>query len=186
MTLPDLHIDFSTSELKGGGVQESVRTIGDLIEIFRDQPAVRRMAPQTLIYKVQSYLPVAEGTSGGLFWGSTVVYPGQVGDEYFMTKGHFHSVPDRGEYYVTTSGEGALILMDRQRQTRMEVMKPTSVHYIPGHTAHRVANTGNSPLSFFACWPSDAGHDYATIVQEGFSSRLRCIDGQPTLVREES
>ena len=99
------------------------------------------MAPQTPIYKVQSYLPVVEGTSGGLFWGSTVVYPGHVGDEYFMTKGHFHSVPDRGEYYVTTAGESALILMDRQRQTRMEVMKPTSVHYIPGHTAHRVANT---------------------------------------------
>jgi hypothetical protein len=55
-------------------------------------------------------LPVAEGTPGGLYWGTTFIQPGLVGDEYFMTKGHSHSLPDRAEYYITASGEGALIL----------------------------------------------------------------------------
>ncbi len=181
-----LAMNFSTSALSGASIQESVRTLGDILDIFRDVPAAQRLARQTLVYKVQSFLPVPEGTVGGLFWGSTVVYPGQVGDEYFMTKGHFHSISDRAEYYITTGGEGALILMDRDRRTRYAVMRPSSVHYIPGHTAHRVANTGSTALYFFACWPSDAGHDYEAILREGFSARLRCVDGRPALIPEAS
>jgi glucose-6-phosphate isomerase len=68
--------------------------------------------------------------------------------------------------------------------TRVQFMKPGSAHYIPGHTAHRVANVGDTVLSFLACWPSDAGHDYQTIAEHGFSARLRCIDDKPKLVEE--
>ena len=35
-----------------------------------------------------------------------------------------------------------------------------------GGVAHRVANTGNSVLSFAACWPSDAGHNYEEIANK--------------------
>jgi glucose-6-phosphate isomerase len=45
-----------------------------------------------------------------------------------------------------------------------------------------VANTGNGPLTFGACWPADAGHNYAEIAQNGFSSRLLRVAGQPQLV----
>jgi len=137
-----------------------------------------------LVYRVQMFRPVAEGVVGGLFWGTTFVEPGLVGDEYFMTKGHFHVLRNRSEYYVTTGGEGALILMDEGRRTRFELMRPGSVHYIPSSHAHRVANTGSSVLSFLACWPSDAGHDYESVLEHGFSARLRRVDGSPFLVEE--
>jgi glucose-6-phosphate isomerase len=175
-------MNLQTGALSGDAVVEVARNISDLCGVFADEAAQARLAPDTLVYRVQCYLPVPAGTPGGLYWGTTVIQPGFVGDEYFMTKGHFHSLPDRAEYYITACGEGALILMDMERRTRFEPMRPGSVHYIPGHTAHRVANTGAAPLSFFACWPSDAGHDYATIARDGFSARLRYVAGRPVLI----
>jgi glucose-6-phosphate isomerase len=58
------------------------------------------------------------------------------------------------------------------------------VHYVPAHAAHRVANTGETVLSFLACWPADAGHDYETILARGFSARMLDVNGIPTLVAE--
>ena len=31
---------------------------------------------------------------GDLAFGTTILYPGKIGDEYFMTKGHFHTKLD--------------------------------------------------------------------------------------------
>src|SRR5581483_1451431 len=140
------------------------------------------MDPEAVVYRVEYWLPVTEGTTGGLFWGTTVVEPGRVGDEFFMTHGHFHAMRNRAEFYATVRGEGALILMDEDGRTWFEPMQPGSLHYIPGATAHRVANTGSAPLAFAGCWPSDAGHDYAAIRETGFGARLLDIDGQPILV----
>ena len=179
---PHLWMDLATGALSG--IEKVARTLGQLKGLFRDEAAWNAMDPETVVYRVQAYCPVPEGRPGGLFWGTTFIEPGMVGDEYFMTKGHFHQVRDRTEFYVGAQGEGALILMDEDRRTWFEEMRPGSVHHIPGRTAHRVANTGSGVLSFFACWPSDAGHDYSTIATAGFSARLRCVNGRPTLIEE--
>ena len=163
----------------------SVTTLGQMAAFYADADAVARMDPESLLYKVQWWEPVAPGVEGGLFCGGTILESGRVGDEYFMTKGHFHAVRNRGEYYATVAGEGMLLLMDEQRRTRVEVMTPGSLHYIPGATAHRVVNTGDVPLRFWACWPSDAGHDYGTIATEGFSARVLLRNGVPTLVPKD-
>src|SRR5690606_14508962 len=101
-----------------------------------------------------------------------------VGDEYFMTKGHFHVNRNRGEFYWGLEGEGLLVLMDEERKVEVQEVKKGSVHYIKGHVAHRVINTGSSQLSFGACWPSDAGHDYESIEKKGFSVRVMEKDGK--------
>jgi len=163
-------------------LRESVKTLGQLADVFADRNALRTMDANTVVYRVQVWLPVPEGTEGGLFWGVTVIEAGQVGAEYFMTHGHFHLKRDRSEFYATLEGDGALILMDESRKTRVEPMTSGSVHFIPPRTAHRVANIGKSPLRFMACWPSDAGHDYETIRNQGFGSRLLCVDDKATLV----
>lgn len=179
-----IRVDLRTGRLSGAAVAETVRTIGDLRGIFHDEAARLALPQDRVVYRVQSFQPVPDGRSGGLFWGSTVVNPGRVGDEYYMTKGHFHAVRDRGEYYVTVDGQGSLVLMDEQRRTRLERMRPGTVHYMHGHVAHRVANTGTRPLSFLACWPSDAGHDYDTIVRDGFGARVICRDEVAVLVAD--
>lgn len=178
-------MDWLTGQMTGRGVQSKRKPLGLMRGAYLDARAFDAMDPGQLVYCVQFWTPVDEGTPGGLFWGQTTVYPGTVGDEYFMTSGHFHAQRNRAEYYVTLCGEGGLLLMDEERNTRWERMHTGSVHYIAGHVAHRVANTGEGPLTFAACWPSDAGHDYGTIMEDGFSARLRSVNGLPQLVSED-
>ncbi len=177
-------IDWGTGVLAGDAVQSSAKRLGDIRHLFLDAQSAEALDPDTIVYRVQYWLPVAEGTAGGLFWGTTIISPGKVGDEYFMTQGHYHAHRDRAEIYTTIRGEGALLLMDESGVMRCEAMTPGSVHYIPGHTAHRVANTGAAELAFAGCWPSDAGHDYGTIREKGFSARLREVNGLPVLIPE--
>ena len=180
----DISMDWTTGLIRGTKFETTKRTLGDLGTFFYDQRAVSAMPSDTLLYEVQSYQPVKEATEGGLFWGNTTLYPGTVGEEYFMTKGHFHHLDNRAEYYVTCKGVGSLLLMEKDGPTVAETMSTGSVHYIPGGHAHRVANTGNEPLVFIACWPSDAGYDYTTIEKQGFSARMMKRNGSPTLVAQ--
>jgi glucose-6-phosphate isomerase len=69
--------------------------------------------------------------------------------------------------------------MDKTRNIRAECISPGSLHYINGEISHRVVNTGGSVLSFGACWPSDAGHNYETVARTGFSARVIEVDGKP-------
>ncbi len=178
----DPAITFINDQLKGALIDRINRKIKDLPDIFYDKKAFEELPVETIVYEVASYFPVAEGTEGGLFYGITYIHPGTVGEEYFMTKGHFHKIRNRAEYYCTLHGEGMLLLMNEQGETWAERMFPGSIHFIPGHMAHRTANTGDSILSFSAFWPSDAGHDYDTISKQGFSKILVKRNGHPELV----
>ena len=180
-----MRIDWEKGLLIGNGqLRESTKTLGQLENIFLNEHARRAMDPNTVIYRVQVWYPLPEGTEGGQFWGTTVVEPGTVDSEYFMTQGHYHQKRDRTEFYGTVEGEGALILMSEDRETRMEAMSPGSLHFIPPNTAHRLANTGSGPLRVVACWPSDAGHDYESVRNHGFGARLLNVQQRPTLVRQ--
>ncbi len=176
-----VELDVANFGLKGFAVQIQTRTLDEIVSIFLDQRAVQLIPPKTVVYTVQSWLPVEEGTPGGLFLGTSTIMPGKVGDEYFMTKGHFHAKSDRAEFYWGVLGKGVLILMDRNRNTWGEEVYPGSLHYIGSDIAHRLANTGDENLVVGACWPSDAGHDYEEIAENGFSARLVEINGQPVL-----
>lgn len=173
---------YSGGSLSGTPVQKLERTIGDLKGLFADQESFDRRDPGLPAYEVEIYFPVPEGTEGGLFFGITRIQPGTIGKEYLMTKGHSHLVENRAEFYWGIAGEGMLLLMDKDRHTRAERMFPGSLHYIDGFMAHRVANTGDTVLSFGACWPADAGHNYDMIAEKGFSRRLMKIDGVPCLI----
>lgn len=179
---PLVEFNSKTGELKGSKVIHSEKKIGDLVQIFFDTVECEKMNREQLVYKVQAFFPIDEGTVGGLFFGNTTIYPGKVGSEYFMTKGHFHHQKDRGEFYWCISGKGMLLFMDENRKVWAEKMEPNSLHYIPGKIAHRVVNTGNVPLCFGACWPSDAGHNYEEITENGFSARIIEKNGTPELI----
>jgi len=177
-----VELNLKNYQMKGDPVINQTRKLKDLKGIFQDQEAFDQMDQEQLAYTVQSWLPVADGTPGGLFFGASTIYPGKVGNEYFMTKGHFHSQSDRAEFYWGVQGKGMLVLMDRNRNTWAEEVYPGSLHYIGGEIAHRLANTGDEKLIVGACWPSDAGHDYEEIAVNGFSALLVEVDGKPKLV----
>lgn len=178
-------LDWLAGEIKEGAVREFVKNARDLAGIYADEAALQRMNPNRVMYRVRWIEPALPGSEGGLFWGVTIIEPGQVGDEYFMTHGHFHANRTRAEFYGTAHGTGMLVLMNKERKTWTEPMKPGSLHYVRGEYAHRVANTGDKPLAFWACWPTDAGYDYEAILLRGFGARLRCRDGKPVLINND-
>jgi glucose-6-phosphate isomerase len=177
-----VELNLSNYILKGEPVINQIRKLKDIPGIFADEKAYTDMDQELLVYTVEAWLPVSEGTPGGLFFGASTIYPGKVGNEYFMTKGHFHAQSDRAEFYWGVQGKGLLILMNRNRNTWAEEVYPGSLHYIGAEIAHRLANTGGEKLIVGACWPSDAGHDYEEIAVKGFSARLLEVNGKPKLV----
>ena len=167
---------FIGKNLEGKKIVHTTRTLGHIRSIFESGSQITEQQANEIAYKVSAYLPEKEGTPGGLYFGVTNLNPGLVGDEYFMTKGHFHANLNTAEFYWGIEGEGMLILMDEQGKTKGVRMFPGSLHYIPGRIAHRVANVADTILSFGACWPSNAGHNY----DMEFSARLKKIKGTPT------
>lgn len=178
---PFNQVDLKNWQLSGKDIIASEKFISQLVNVFANEEERIKMDQQTVVYNVQAHLPVKEGTPGGLYFGTTIIQPGKVGDEYFMTRGHYHLNADRAEYYWGVQGQGMLLLMDKHQKVWAERMFPGSLHYIGSHIAHRVANVGNEPLIFGACWPSDAGHNYEEIDENGFAARLLEVDGKPVL-----
>ncbi len=175
-------LDPHSGHLSGAEITHSFRTIGALTGYFADEIARSAMDQDTIVYRVESYEPVPEGQAGAVCCATTFLSAGRVGDEYFMTRGHFHANQDRPELEVTVSGEGALVLMSTGRETIIERMRPRSVHHVPSGTAHRVANNGTETLVFISYWASETGHDYETIRLHGFGGRVLLVEGQPELV----
>ncbi len=174
--------DLETGALSGENTSSAQKKLGEITSIFADRQAAETMDPDTVVYEVSTHTEVPEGTPGGLFFGTSCIHPGKVGDEYFMTKGHFHSRRGTAEYYWGISGEGVLLLLDEEGNCKAEAVEKGSLHYIGGHVAHRLVNTGEQDLVVGACWPSDAGHDYGTIAESGFPVRVVCQQGRPELV----
>ena len=99
---------------------------------------------------------------------TTTLYPGKVGREFYMTKGHFHQKRDRSEIYICLSGRGLLVMATEDGTVTVERMLQGTVNYVPGGWAHRSVNVGDEPLVFYAADIADAGQDYATIERDGF------------------
>lgn len=116
--------------------------------------------------------------------GITIVHPGKVGEEYFMTKGHFHTVLDTAEVYYCLKGEGAMVMETPEGEWSVEELHSGRVLYVPPRWAHRSVNTSlREDLVMFFIYPANAGHDYGTIEQQGFrklilerDSRVQIVD----------
>lgn len=122
--------------------------------------------------------------AGELMNGITIVHPGKVGEEYFMTKGHFHTVLDTAEVYYCLKGDGAMVMETPEGEWSVEELNPGRVLYVPPRWAHRSVNMDpREDLVMFFIYPANAGHDYGTIEQQGFrklvlerDSRVQIID----------
>ena len=176
--------DLRTGAVFGEKVRHSTKRLGQLAGLFADETARAAMDADVAVYDVEWHEPAPEGTPGGLFFGTSTVHPGKVGEEFFMTRGHLHLRREAAEYYWGVSGSGLLLLADEAGDCRAEIVEPGSLHYIPGRTAHRLVNTGAEDLVVGACWGTDAGHDYGQPDEALFGARVLDRAGTPTLVPE--
>ena len=185
---PSYKFDVTTGDIMpmsskpDGTLLQQRRSLGDVAAIFADQPALARMDLDQTAYRVDVWMPAAEGTPDALQVGTSFLSPGLVGDEYFMTKGHYHARRERPEVYWGIGGAGLLLLQDEDGRCRAERVFPGSLHHIFGHVAHRLVNTGTEVLTVGACWPLDAGHDYGALADTGFAYRVLKRDGAAQLV----
>jgi len=110
--------------------------------------------------------------SGDLQFGISKTYPGTVGGECFMTKGHYHAVAGTGEVYLCLRGEGYMLMKLPGGESACERMVPGTVVYVPPLWGHRSVCTGEEPLATFYVYPAEAGHNYGDIEKEGFPVRV--------------
>lgn len=137
------------------------RTVGDLAAYWADGEAASSLA-ETPLYR--TYAWNHSQSEGALLWGSTILYPGRVGDEFFMTRGHRHLDATKGELMVTVSGTGWLVLKDEGGNEARERLTPSSTHHVDGRLAHRAVNDGDEALVFLTAWDTGCGHDYKSVL----------------------
>lgn len=156
------------------------RTLSSMRGQFMDECAYESMLEirDTEIYEV--YENASPETTGELRLGTSIVHPGKVGEEYFMTKGHFHEILETAEVYYCLSGHGYMMMETPEGQWAAEELVPGTVLYVPPSWAHRSINIGSEDLITFFVFPSNAGHDYGTIESRGF--RKLIVERQGKLV----
>src|SRR4030067_399814 len=84
------------------------RSLASMKGQFADEAAFQGMLAQedALLYDVYEFH--RPEIAGELLSGISIIHPGRVGSEYYMTKGHFHSVLDTAEVYYTLEGQGCM------------------------------------------------------------------------------
>lgn len=148
--------------IKKGFDNKVVRRLKDLALLFSDQKSVQKLLKENpLIYVV--YEKVEEDVSYSL----TVIEPGRIGKEFYMTKGHLHEIPSP-ELIHLVEGEGVLVLQDKKGDAQKIELKKGIVYVIPSDYAHRTVNIGKKKLSFICIYQTKAGHDYSVVEKEGF------------------
>jgi glucose-6-phosphate isomerase len=179
----DLSVAFSLDAASLGSRPMIRRHLSDLRGSFADPVAYDAALTKgdPLVYEVSAVEP-ATG-DGQLHYGLGILYPGKVGDEYFLTKGHYHSHRPAAEVYIGLRGDGAMLLEDESSgESRFVPLRENSCVYVPGHTAHRTVNTGRIPLVYIGVYPSNAGHDYGAIASRNFKKIVIERDGVTVLI----
>jgi glucose-6-phosphate isomerase len=146
-----------------------VRRLSAMRGQFANRQALEAMAAESdrILYEV--YEIARPEAPGELRQGVSIVHPGQVGDEYFMTKGHFHVVLNDAEVYLCLRGQGMMVMETPEGEWAVEPLEPQRILYVPPRWAHRLVNTGlGEDLVTFFVYGGDAGHDYGSIERNGF------------------
>ena len=134
-----------------------------------------------LLYEV--YEEQVPEKAGELLQGISIVHPGKVGDEYFMTKGHFHAEIATAEVYYCLAGQGVMVMETPEGVWAVEELRAGKVLYVPPRWAHRSVNTGSeADLVTFFVYPAHAGHDYGSIEKQGFRKLIVEQGGRPAIV----
>lgn len=175
-------IDFSLLNGLSKKGASTTRRLSQMRDMYADGAAAEALLKEgdPLVYEF--YELGAPEHQGDLAFGSSIVYPGKVGSEYFMTKGHFHTVLDTAEVYYTLSGKGFMLTESPEGDVMLHPLEPGVAVYVPKRYAHRSVNCGDTPLVTFFVFRGDAGHDYGTIETKGYRKLIVERDREPVLI----
>ena len=156
-----------------------VRRLSSMHGQFADQQAYKAQLEKDDLELYEVYDLQRPEEAGELLHGISIVHPGKVGNEYYMTKGHFHTVLETAEIYYCLKGVGVMVMETPEGEWAVEELCPGKILYVPPRWAHRSVNTGNQEdmVTFFV-YPGNAGHDYGTIETQGFRKLALEVNGQ--------
>ena len=158
-------VDFDLVTGLSKAAAPSERRLSKMKDMFHDTDAAAQILEieDPILYRW--FELGAPERAGDLAFGVTILNPGKVGDEYYMTKGHFHTMLE------TPEGD-----------TQEQPLSKGQVIYVPRRYAHRMVNTGEQPLITFFVFAADAGHDYGSIETKGYHKIVVEKDGKPAIV----
>lgn len=162
--------------------ETSCRMLENMKGMYMDSEAEQALIDSENPKVYEFYEMGAPEHEGELAFGTSITYPGKVGDEYFMTKGHFHNVLDTCEVYYCLSGHGYMMMENPEGDWDCKELTAGQMVYVPRRWAHRSINVGSEPFVTFFVFRGDAGHDYGTIETKGYRKLLVEKDGKPTVI----
>jgi glucose-6-phosphate isomerase len=155
-----------------------VRRASDMRGHYRDEKALEALIADGDPVHYEVFEVPVPGEYGHLMFCISHLKPGRVGEECFMTKGHYHTQINTAETYLALRGNGFMMMKTSDGQCRYEEFRPGRMVYVPPYWGHRSINTGDEPLISFCVYPGDAGHNYGDIEREGFPKRVFIRDGE--------
>jgi glucose-6-phosphate isomerase len=159
------------------------RRLSEMEGYFVDEQAYEQTLAEGDLELYHVYEVQRPARPGELRHGLSIVRPGKIGDEYFMTKGHFHQELETGELYHCLQGQGCMVMETPQGRWAVEWLRPGRVLYVPPRWAHRSVNTGkDKDLITLFVYPGNAGHDYGAIEKSGFRKLILERGGEPRIV----
>ncbi|MCW2877357.1 MAG: glucose-6-phosphate isomerase [Sphaerisporangium sp.] len=172
-------LNIGTDGAMAGRTGSYEKRLADMVGVYRDGDAYRQVlaenGPDAIVYRVAEHR-YSDGP-GELIVGTSTLLPGRVGDEFTVTRGHLHALPDRAELYHCLGGHGVLLLETVDGESRAVPLTAGQAVHVPGHWIHRSVNVGTEPFVTLFCYSADAGQDYEIISEAGGMARLVVSDG---------
>ncbi len=183
MTTQSILTDFDLTTGLSTEKPSLKRHLSNMKGMFADEAAYTEQLNSDDVLVYEFYDIGVPHSEKDVAYGTSITYPGQVGDEYFMTKGHFHTVLDTAEVYYCLRGHGYMMMENPEGDWEARELTPGMALYVPRRFAHRSINVSSSePLVTFYAFPGHAGHDYGTIETKGFRKLMVERDGKPTVI----
>ena len=144
------------------------KTFDELEGMYENEQEFQKMLPKwrnRVVYEVWEHR--ASKNKGDLVFGTSVMKPGCVGDEFFLTRGHQHQKAYCAETYFCLSGKGVILMESPDGEIKALKLGKGQLVYVPPFWLHRSVNIGDSELVTLFTYNSDAGQNYEILKKRG-------------------
>jgi len=150
-----------------------VRRVSDMRGHYRDTKAFDALVMDGDPVHYEVFETPVPHEASHLMYCISDLRPGCVGDECFMTKGHYHTRINTGEIYLALRGRGYMMMKTTDGQCRHEEFAPGRMVYVPPYGGNHSINTGDEPPRFLLrlsrrCGPQRRRHRTRRISETRF------------------